>query len=386
MNPAAPSVTAPAATSPAVASTFARAGLLVYGFLIVYASLYPFADWRDMGLPCWSFLLAPLPHYWTTFDVATNIVGYFPFGLLVVFALYPKVRGIAAAMLAILAGTLLSGSMEALQTFLPSRVSSNLDLLANISGTCIGAIAGLLLSRALLAQSWLLQLHRQWFVPDASHGLIVIWLWPLAQVYPEGYLFGLGQLMPLLSDWLSRWLDTPIDLEMLFRHDMLLSVQGYWLAETIITACGLTGALLTLSCLLRRRAPRFTLMLLLVMAAFMVKALAGALVFDPGNALAWLTPGARGGLLIATMMVAGLTFAPPVAQRRLAAVSLLLSLIAINLVPANPYFVATLQAWIQGKFLNFNGAARFLSLFWPVFALWFLLHPMHRVKRKREPV
>jgi hypothetical protein len=54
----------------------------------------------------------------------------------------------------------------------------------------------------------------------------------------------------------------------------------------------------------------------------------------------------------------------------------------VNLVPANPYFIATLQAWIQGKFLNFNGAARFLSLTWPFFALWFLLHPMHRVKRK----
>jgi VanZ family protein len=367
---------------PATASTFARVALLMYGFLIVYASLYPFTGWHDIGLPFWSYLLAPLPHYWTVFDVATNVVGYSPFGLLVVFALYPQVRGSAAALLAILAGILLSGSMEALQTFLPNRVSSNLDLLTNVSGTCIGAVAGLLLSRTFLEQSRLLQLRRQWFVHDASRGLIVIGLWPLAQIYPQGYLFGHGQIMPLVSDWVSRWLDTPVDLELLFRHDMLLSVQEYWLAETIITACGLTGALLTLSCMMRRQAPRVTLMLLLVMAAFVLKALASALVFDPENALAWLTPGAKGGVLIAALMLAGLAYAPPAAQRRLAAISLLVSFIAVNLVPANPYFVSTLQAWIQGKFLNFNGAARFLSLCWPFFALWFLLHPVHRLKRK----
>jgi hypothetical protein len=57
------------------------------------------------------------------------------------------------------------------------------------------------------------------------------------------------------------------------------------------------------------------------------------------------------------------------------------SVVVANVIPINPYFSATLQAWIQGKFLNFNGAAQFLTLAWPFFALWFLLHPMHRMKR-----
>jgi hypothetical protein len=69
-----------------------------------------------------------------------------------------------------------------------------------------------------------------------------------------------------------------------------------------------------------------------------------------------------------------------VAQRRVAAFSLLLSLSVVNLVPANPYFLATLQTWVQGKFLNFNGAAQFLSLLWPFLAFWFLFHPVHRRK------
>ena len=41
-----------------------------------------------------------------------------------------------------------------------------------------------------------------------------------------------------------------------------------------------------------------------------------------------------------------------------------------------------LQTWSLGKFLNFNGAAQFLALLWPFFTLWFLFHPMHRVKRQ----
>ena len=94
-----------------------------------------------------------------------------------------------------------------------------------------------------------------------------------------------------------------------------------------------------------------------------------------------MTPGAQGGLLFGSAMLFGLAFAPPIAQRRVAVTMLLISLMVANVVPANPYFAATLQAWVQGKFLNFNGAAQFLSLFWPFFALWFLLHPVHRKEK-----
>lgn len=365
----------------ATPSTFARVGLLMYTFLIVYASLYPFANWRSMGLPMWAFVRMPMPYYWTWFDVTTNIIGYLPLGVLVVFALYPLVRGLPAALLAVLSGVLLSGTMEAVQTYLPNRVPSNLDFLTNSAGTFLGALVGLLLSRAFLEQSRLLQLRRRWFVPEAGRGLIVIGLWPLAQIYPQGYLFGHGQFMPILSDWLSKLFETPIDLVALITSNVQLTPQEYWLADTLITACGVTGALLTLSCLLRKQAPKVVLLPALLVGALAAKWLANALLFTPANSLAWLTPGAKGGLLIGALMVCGLTYAPPTAQRRLAVASLMLGVITINLVPSNPYFIATLQAWIQGKFLNFNGAANFLSIFWPAFAIWFLLHPAHRIKR-----
>ena len=207
-------------------------------------------------------------------------------------------------------------------------------------------------------------------------------LWPLAQIYPQGYLFGHGQVLPIFSEWLSDWLDTDIDLVAMLRPGAAMSVEQYWLSETIITACGMTGAVLTMLCLLRRGAPRTALIVAMLGAALAVKALSTSLLFTPDNAWVWITPGAQGGFLIGLIMLAGLAFAPQVAQRRLAVVTLLLSLVVVNTMPVNPYFVSTLQGWVQGKFLNFNGAAQFLSLLWPFFALWFLILPSHKLNRQ----
>jgi VanZ family protein len=363
------------------ASPVSRAALLAYLLLIVYASWFPFSGWRSSGLSPFAFLTLQMPRWWTGFDVMVNIVGYMPFGALIVLALHPAVRGMWAVLVAALVGLLVSGTMEIVQNYLPTRVPSSLDLLTNAGGCLAGALLGAWFAPMLLDRSRLYLLRRRWFAPHASQGLVLVALWPLAQVYPQNYLFGNGQILPLLSEWLSEWLDTDIDLVTMLRGDVPMSVEQYWLSETIITACGMTGAALTLLCLTRRGAPRLPLMLSLVGVGLVVKTLASSLFFAPDNALAWITPGAEGGFLIGLIMLAGLAFAPQEAQRRLAVVTLVLALIVVNTIPANPYFVSTLQAWQQGKFLNFNGAAQFLDMAWPVLALWFLLLPSHRLNR-----
>ena len=386
-------MTQPAASAPPVpapvrkGSPLSRAALLAYLLLIIYASWFPFSGWQNQGLSPLIFLeTVSMPRYWTKFDAIINVVGYVPLGVLIAYSLYPRVRGIFAILLATLCGLLVSGTMEAVQTYLPSRVSSNLDFYTNAAGCSIGALVGALTVRRLLDESPLQRLRRAWFAPHASQGLVLLALWPLAQIYPQSFLFGLGQLLPILSDWLSQLLDMDIDLASYVRPDMVLTVEQYWLSETIITACGMVGAALTLLCLLRKPAPRALLVAAMIGSAIVVKALATALLFSPENAFAWVTPGAEGGFLIGAIMLAGLMFAPHVAQRRLGAVTLLLSLVVINTTPANPYFVATLQTWVQGKFLNFNGAAQFLSLLWPFFAVWFLWLPSHKLnKEPRDP-
>ena len=363
------------------ASPVARAALLAYLLLIVYASWFPFSGWRSSGLSPFAFLVLQMPRWWTGFDVMVNIVGYMPFGILIVLALHPRVRGLWAVAIAAVVGLLVSGTMEVVQNYLPSRVPSSLDLLTNAGGCLAGAVLGAWFAPMLLDRSRLYLLRQRWFAAHASQGLVLVALWPLAQVYPQNYLFGNGQILPLLSEWLSEWLDTDIDLVTMLRGDVPMSVEQYWLSETIITACGMTGAALTLLCLTRRGAPRLSLMLALIGVGIVVKTLASSLFFAPDNAFVWVTPGAEGGFLIGLIMLAGLAFAPQVAQRRLAVVTLVLSLIVVNTIPANPYFVSTLQAWQQGKFLNFNGAAQFLDMAWPIIALWFLLLPSHRLNR-----
>ena len=89
------------------------------------------------------FLVAPLPPpYWTGFDVVTNVVGYGPLGFLLALAMLRTGRGWVAVPLALLAGGLLSLSLEFLQIYLPQRVPSNLDLALNAGAPCWGVERG----------------------------------------------------------------------------------------------------------------------------------------------------------------------------------------------------------------------------------------------------
>ena len=355
-----------------------RIGLLCYLVLVIYASCYPWAGWRTTGLAPWDYLFEGLPRYWTTFDLITNIAGYVPLGALLVFALYPRVAGAIAVLCAVAAGVLLALLLECIQSYLPSRVPSILDLITNTAGVLMGALAGQRLSVPVLRQSRLRALKSDWFGARSSAGLIVIALWPLAQIYPQPYLFGHGLWLPTLSTMLSDWFDTPVDIGKLLWRDISLDIEHFLLAEIVVTALGMTAAVLTLLCQTRRQAPRLLLAMGLLLTATITKALAHAVLFSPSDAFAWLTPSAVSGLLVGAVMLAGLSFAPVAAQRRAAIVALMICLLLLNVLPSNPYFLSTLSEWVQGKFLNFNGAAQFLSLFWPAFALWILLSPTPR--------
>lgn len=360
------------------ASASVRVALVFYAMLVVYASCFPFSGWHDNGLLPWSYLGEQLPHYWTGFDLAVNVIGYVPLGALAVLAMYPRLRGVQAVAAASVAGIALAMLLEAVQSYLPSRVPSNLDLLTNSSGMLLGALVGEAMRSPVLEQSRLRELRRAWFSEQASLGLIVVSMWPLAQIFPQPYLFGHGQLLGTVSRWMSDWLEAPIDLSQWLWAELGSGIEHYFPAEVIVTACGMTGAVLTLLCQTRRHAPKTMLAIILLVAALGIKTLAHALLFAPDDALGWLTPSATSGLLIGVVMLAGLSFAPPLAQRRAAIFALALGLAVMNIMPANPYFMSTLQEWVQGRFLNFNGAAHFLSLTWPLFTLWFLTHSSHR--------
>lgn len=356
-------------------SSFLRTALPVYVFLIVYASLYPFEDWRFAGVSPLACLGAPFPRYWTGFDVAVNIAGYIPLGFLLATAVSPRLRGGRALAFAFFAGTLLSFSMEALQAYLPGRVSSNLDLATNAAGVLAGAFLGTLLSPALFREDRVYVFIRRQLRFHSSRVLIVPMLWPLAQIYPQNDLFGLGEVFPVFSVWLSDFLGRPVDLAFLAAGEM--TIGRYWLSEAAITATGLSGAVLLLLCMLQKRIPGIFLAAGMVSAALALKTVACALFFEPANAFVWVTPGAAGGLAAGLALLAALVFVSPALQQWAAAGLLCICLVIVNGLPGNHYFVSTLQTWSQGKFLNFNGAARFLALVWPFLALCFLFRSIY---------
>ena len=105
--------------------------------------------------------------------------------------------------------------------------------------------------------------------------------------------------------------------------------------------------------------------------------------FDGVNAAQfahWITPGNMAGLAAGAVALLAATWLPPLAQRMLAALALLLATVLVNLAPENPYLTASLAVWQQGHFLNFNGLTRLVSSLWPFAALPFLMLPRPRTR------
>jgi hypothetical protein len=89
-------------------------------------------------------------------------------------------------------------------------------------------------------------------------------MWPLAQISPQAYLFGLGGWLAVISQHVSDWLEMDIDLSVWLLHGIDLSADDYLLAETLITASGATAALMFCLSVLTKRAPKSAIATLLL--------------------------------------------------------------------------------------------------------------------------
>lgn len=339
----------------------------VYAGLIVYASLFPFSDWRDQGHFPWAFLSSPLPKYWTGFDVAINVAGYVPMGFLLALAAFRTGRRRSAVALGVLVAGLLSLVMESVQSYLPARVASNVDLALNLLGAFAGAWMVWVLGAMGGLARWSL-LRARWFVPDARGGLVLLALWPMALVFPATVPFGLGQVVERVELALGDVLqDTPFLDWLPIREIEMQPMEPAtaWLCVIL----GLLIPCLLSFCIVQSSARRAWCVVLLFVAGIAVTALSGALSYGPEHAWAWLGLSAKSGLASAFMLVLTLLWVP----QRVAAALLLLALGAwlslLNQASASPYFEQTLATWEQGRFMRFNGLAQWLGWLWPYFAL-----------------
>ena len=327
--------------------------------LVVYASLYPFEGWRGFGLSPFAYLTAPFARYVTVFDVAVNVAGYVPFGFLAIAALHPRLRGVPAFLVTVLAAVGLSLALEAVQSYLPARFPSNVDVLCNLGGAAIGAALGQHFA-TLIAEGPLHERRAGAFLPgaDIDFGLVLVALWLFVQLNPVTLLFGAGDLRDLLAPLAGR----------ARAPEFFVSVEAVTTAANLVAVAVLLSALALPDVRVRR------LFIVVVVAALIIKTLAFAILMRAQNVLAWLTHGAQIGLAVGIALAMAAVALQRTARLAMAAVLLMAGTVLVNVAPPNPYLADSLKLWQQGHFLNFNGLTRLVSALWPFMALGYLIY------------
>ena len=145
------------------------------------------------------------------------------------------------------------------------------------------------------------------------------------------------------------------------------------LIEASITAFNALAVGLVVRVLCAGKSLAYVAVPLFILFGLIVRTVAAAILVSPDEAFAWLTPGAKIGLVLAGTGLAIAIALPATARLLLAALALLAGAMLVNLAPPNPYSAAALAAWRQGHFLNFNGLTRWIATLWPFLTLPFLL-------------
>jgi len=358
-------------------STTAFPLALAYLALIVYASLYPFGPWRDQGIAPWAFLAAPLPRYWTGFDLLSNVLGYAPLGLLLALGWIGGVQGRHPVLAATALAAGLSLGMESLQSYLPLRVPSHVDLGLNALGAWLGALLAWALDALGWVQRWT-RWRQRWLSGDATGNLALLALWPVGLLFPAAVPFGLGQVLPrLLAVWPSyfpAWDGWPLG-----------ALSLHPLAALTEITCVLLGALapcLLAYCVVRTFYGRCCVALGVLLAGVAASALSAALSYGPAHAWAWLGPGVQQGLVGAALLALLLAGLGSRVIAGLGLLAVLWQLVLLNQAPTSPYFAQTLQTWEQGRFIRFQGVVQWLGWLWPYVAAGWLAR---RLLRRSAP-
>jgi len=330
---------------------------LVYPGLLLYGSLFPLHGWRDAGVPPLAFLSAPLPRYWTALDLLANVGLYVPLGFVWSYWLLGRRTLQKIWWLAALPALLMSFGVEVVQNWLPSRVSSNLDLACN----AFGAVAGVLIAR-LVGVRWLDRLH-DWaaknFQIDSSGqlGMLLLTLWFIGQWVPDGTVLVSG-------DWRGWWSAWPPEWAPRFGEPAALQLESMAVAAFLL-AVGLTMREIL-------RSPWWkglAMISLFFLLAISTRAVVAALMVRWAAAFDWLTLGAQSGLLAGSLLLLVAYFLPAAARRWLALLALLAGTLAINLAGPNPYGPTAQPSGMVSAFHNFAGVTGLVALLWPLAAL-----------------
>jgi VanZ family protein len=331
-----------------------------YALFISYASLSPFQGWREQGLSFSDVLSAPLRLTFTSFDAAINLLAYLPFGLLVSLALRKHFGIWASLLMGCLVGVLLSASLEYAQMYLPTRISSNMDLLSNSVGGFLGAIIAV----SITSWTWLFSNLERWRSHVFHHGnemdfgLALLALWMFGQVNPS---------LPILGNvFISEVARQPFVMASADRFDS-------WEACAVLLNLLMLGTLMLTLLRMRRKAISALLVVLSAVAA--AKFFTAAVLLKSWALLLWINSEAVLGVLFG---MACLFFILRWSRKAIISVGVFAALCyfaIVNLVfgSNSPDSAKAVYQWHYGHLLTYNGLAQTIALIFPillVFHLW----------------
>lgn len=350
----------------------------IYVVLVVYASLYPFQNWRNQELNPFEFLWAGWPRYWSGFDITANVIGYIALGFFLTLGFVRSKKHHSNWAVGVFLATLISLTMECLQSYLPARVPSIADLTFNCVGALIGSLSSYYLEKIGLLKRWSL-FRRRWFMSETkgvSASLVLIALWPFSLLFPSAVPLGLGQIHARVLNALREQLvDTP------YVNGLLgLEVRAQPLApgvESVCVALGLLMPFLLGAAVIKEVWQRWIFLGVLTLSALLVTGLSSALSFGPAHAWYWLgSPWVVFGLVLGLALAALTANIEPKSSNVLLLVIMIVQLFLINQQGADVYLEQNLQTWEQGRFIRFNGLAQWMGWLWPFAVLMLIVYKL----------
>jgi glycopeptide antibiotics resistance protein len=200
---------------------------LAYALLLIYGTLFPFNGWLTLDTSPWSLMLQRGLRNTSKADILTNLLVYMPFGLLLMRALGNRYSSVHRILLVTLASALLSLALEYLQTHLPGRVPSVLDLILNSLGGLAGALFASVLQPDTAVGGKLYRIRSMYIHPGplANLGLLTLGLWVLSQLSPLVPSIDLGNLRQGIKPlWYT--LQSPSTLEWIRVAEYSLSITA----------------------------------------------------------------------------------------------------------------------------------------------------------------
>ena len=333
----------------------ARLTLLFYLCLVAYASLTPFNFAFGTHLFPSLWIYAPIPKYIPTFDVVSNIIGYLPFGFLMIFSLYPRFLKWHAFLVSIFMGGIFSGLLESLQTYLPTRIPSTIDWYSNIIGVLVGALFALPLSPQWLSGNKAERVRESIFGSHQGFFLLMV-LCPLAQIYPQNAWLGMGDLGFLMTRISPYW-ELPLNNA---SQEILITFMATLCIGTIF----LFG--------MKRSASPLKIIGSLIIFMIILKVFISQFQFGQSGASTWWSMSVLIGVTLGYASTFLIQFFPRNILWAISLFSLLLLVMMVNTLPYNPYFFVLLEQLPQGKMRHLNGLFEWISIIWPFLALLIL--------------